>query len=363
MSTRSAGRLSALLGLDHPVVQGPFGGGLSSVALAAAVSEAGGLGSYGAHHLAAEAIPGLVKELRAATGRSFAVNLWVPLPGEAELRPGQDELAGHLERLRPAYEELGLELPEPTAFTDRPDFDDQLDALLEAAPPAISFVMGIPPRRVFTEARRREIVLIGTATTVAEAEALEAAGFDVVVASGSDAGGHRGAFLKPVHESLVGTFALVPQVADAVSVPVVAAGGIADGRGIAAALLLGAEAVQIGTAFLATEESGATEPHRQALLGPEARTTVLTRLFSGRHARGIPNRFVREYAEFEDQVPPYPVQNALMQPTRAAAAAQGRADHLNLWSGQAAPLALGGPAHVYLDTVLTEAGLLLGRRL
>ncbi|MGX1882208.1 NAD(P)H-dependent flavin oxidoreductase [Streptomyces sp. NPDC055287] len=341
-SVSSAGRLGDLLGIEHPVVQGPFGGGLSSVALAVAVSEGGGLGSYGAHILSPQAIVDVVAELKAGTGRPFAVNLWVPLDGEADLRPDDAELARHAERLRPYYGELGLEVPSAGEVDGaRPDFAAQAEALLAAGPPVVSFVMGVPPRWVREEARRRGIAVIGTATTVEEAVVLERAGVDAVVASGSDAGGHRGAFLRPVRESLVGTFSLVPQVADAVSVPVVAAGGIADGRGVAAALALGADAVQVGTGFLATRESGASAVHKKALSGPDARTTVLTRLFSGRTARGIPNRFVREMEAYEDDVPPYPVQNALMQPIRRAAAAQGRADYVNLWAGQAASLTRG----------------------
>ncbi|MGW1995711.1 NAD(P)H-dependent flavin oxidoreductase [Embleya sp. NPDC001921] len=358
MSTRFTDRL----GLDHPIVQGPFGGGLSSVPLAAAVAEAGGLGSYGAHHLHPDAITSLVGQLSTATGRAFAVNLWVPHEDEAARRTAafDDELALHVPRLLPYYRELGLpeaEFPDrlEAALRDVPDFEDQIDALLAAEPPVISLVMGLPSRRIVDRARQRGIVLIGTATTVAEAVALEEAGVDAVVASGSDAGGHRGAFLRPVRESLVGTFSLVPQVVDAVSIPVVAAGGIADGRGVAAALLLGAEAVQIGTGFLATRESGASDVHRRALAGPDARTTVLTRLFSGRTARGIPNRFVRELAGHEDEVPPYPVQNVLMQPIRRQAARQGRADYVNLWAGQSAALAPGGSARDYLHRLVKDA--------
>ncbi|MEU3687497.1 NAD(P)H-dependent flavin oxidoreductase [Streptomyces narbonensis] len=351
------GRFGELVGTALPVVQGPFGGGLSSVALAAAVSEGGGLGSYGAHIHTPEEITALVARLRAATGRPFAVNLWVPQEGEAEaLAAVTDPMTTeHVERLRPYYEELGVRPPSAGDVRAWPDFDEQLDALLAAAPPVISLVMGLPPRRLVTEARRRGIVVVGTATTVDEAVALERAGADAVVASGSDAGGHRGAFLRPVRESLVGTFSLVPQVADAVTVPVVAAGGIADGRGIAAALALGADAVQIGTGFLAARESGASEAHRRTLGTPEARTTVLTRLFSGRTARGIPNRFVRDMAAHEDRVPPYPVQNALMQPIRRAAGAQDRPEYVNLWAGQAAALARESPsAAAYLADLVEE---------
>ncbi|MFI6814521.1 NAD(P)H-dependent flavin oxidoreductase [Nonomuraea sp. NPDC050328] len=336
------GRLQALLGIEHPIVQGPFGGGLSSVALVAAVSEAGGLGSYGGNTLGPAELTGLVAELKVATARPFAVNLWVPQSGEGTARVSEADLA----RLQPYYDRFGLTPPESLTI---PDFAEQAEALLAAEPYVISFVMGVPPAWVLAEARRRGVVTIGTATTVEEAVALAEAGLDAVVASGADAGGHRGAFLRPVRESLVGTFSLVPQVADAVEVPVIAAGGIADRRGVRAALALGADGVQIGTGFLATEESAARPAHKQALLGPEGRVTVLTRLFSGRTARAIPNRFIRELAAHEADVPDYPLQNALMMPIRR----QGDPDYLNLWSGQAAPLAVGGRAADYL-AVLVE---------
>lgn len=234
------------------------------------------------------------------------MNLWIPLEGERSALPDNAAFTAHTERLRPYYDELGAAAPAYEDVEALPAFDDQIAALLAAAPPVISFVMGIPPRRVVDQARRRGIALIGTATTVDEAVALENAGLDAIVASGSDAGGHRGAFLAPARESLVGTFSLVPQIADAVTVPVIAAGGIADGRGIRAALTLGADAVQIGTAFLATRESGASDTHKRQLGTPAARTTVLTRLFSGRTARSIPNRFVHDMAAYEDVVPPTP---------------------------------------------------------
>ncbi|MEU6877267.1 nitronate monooxygenase [Streptomyces sp. NPDC046712] len=354
------GRLGDLLGIGLPIVQGPFGGGLSSVELAVAVSEGGGLGSYGAHILAPEEITDLVARLKAGTDRPFAVNLWVPLEGETALRPSEAELAADVARLKPYYDELGVTAPTAADVAAWPDFEAQTDALLAAAPPVITLVMGLPSRRLVEETRRLGIALIGTATTVAEAVALERSGVDAIIASGSDAGGHRGAFLAPVRESLVGTFSLVPQVADAVAVPVVAAGGIADGRGIAAALALGADAVQIGTGFLATRESGASAVHKAVLGTPESRTTVLTRLFSGRTARGIPNGFVRDMAAHEDHVPPYPVQNTLMQPIRRAAGAQGRPEYVNLWAGQAAALATGTSAAEYLAELVADAEERLG---
>lgn len=355
----SAGRLSTLVGTRVPVVQGPFGGGLSSINLAAAVSNAGGLGSFGAHALTPDQITALVAELRAATNAPFAVNLWVPQPGEDELSLSRDAFDRQVARLRPFLRELDLPDP-PFRASYAGDFAGQVAALLEARPPVFSFVMGIPPAGVLAEARRRGIVTIGTATTVDEAVALEAAGVDAVVASGSDAGGHRGAFLRPVQESLVGTFSLIPQVADAVSIPVIAAGGIADARGVAAALTLGADGVQIGTAFLATAESAASAVHKEALHGPEARATVLTRVFSGRLARGIPNRFLRQMSAFEDDLPPYPIQNALTQSLRATANARGLKDYVHLWAGQAAPLTRSRGAAAFMATLVAETEGLLG---
>ncbi len=349
-------RLTSLLGIAHPIVQGPFGGGASSVALAAAVSNAGGLGSFGAHALPPHEITALVDQLRTATDRPFAVNLWVPQPSEVT----DLDLAPHIERLKPLYERTGS--TPPRAVTTQ-SFDDQLRAALDAAPPVLSFVMGVPPAQALATARDRGIRTLGTASTVEEAVALADAGLDVVVASGSDAGGHRGAFLRPVEESLVGTFSLVPQVADAVGTPVVAAGGIADGRGVAAAFALGAHGVQIGTGFLNTVESNASTPHRRALNSDldsiNARRTVLTKVFSGRLARGIANRLTRELAGVERDVPAYPVQNALMMPVRRAAADRDDPDHLNLWSGQAAPLTYETTAVEYLTRVVREAQALL----
>jgi nitronate monooxygenase len=341
-------RLTALLGIEHPIVLGPFGGGASSVALTAAVSNGGGLGSFGAHALSPDEIKALVDALRTATTRPFAVNLWVPQPTEKT----DVDLAPHIERLKPYYERTGS--TPPTAIRVQ-NFRDQLTAALDAAPPVLSFVMGIPPREALEAAKSKGIRTIGTASTVEEAVALADAGLDVVAASGSDAGGHRGAFLRPVEESLVGTFSLIPQVADAVDVPVVAAGGIADGRGIAAAFALGAHGVQIGTGFLNTVESNAPKPHRRALNSEDARRTVLTRVFSGRMARGIANRVTRELAGAQGDVPAYPVQNALMLPVRRAAADRDDPDHYNLWSGQAAPLTRETTAQEYLTRLVGEA--------
>lgn len=325
------------LQIKHPIVQGPFGGGSSTVKLTAAVSNAGGLGSFGAQLLTPEQISSLIKEMSAATEKPFAINLWVPRESESQALT-EESWEQAVTALAPYWERFSIPRPtRPTAFG--PDFFQQIEAALEAKPPALSFVMGVPPASVIERAKANKIVTIGTATTVDEAIALEQAGLDLVVASGSDAGGHRGAFLRPVSESLVGTFSLIPQVVDAVGIPVIAAGGIADGRGIVAAEALGAAGVQIGTAFLACEESGASEAHKEALHSKDAQRTVLTRVFSGRMARGIANDFVRSMAPYETSTPEYPIQNWLTQSIRRAAALAKDANALSLWAGQGAPLA------------------------
>lgn len=355
----SSSPLCNLLGIRYPIVQGPFGGGSSTVKLASTISNCGGLGGYGAQSLDAEQIQSLVSEIKAATNAPFAVNLWVPLPGEREYRLTPAEFDRQISRLRPYFDELGLAEPAyPT--TVGLSYDTQIEALLAAQPSVISFIMGIPDQSVIDEARTRGIVTIGTATTVDEAVAIEAAGLDAVVASGSDAGGHRGAFLRPVGESLVGTFSLIPQVADAVSIPIIAAGGVADARGVTAALALGADGVQIGTAFLVANESGASPAYREKLLSDEAKTTVLTTVFSGRSARGVPNRFLEEYRKYEDDIPDYPIQGGLTAAIRSAANEQGRAEFISLWAGQAASLIRPGSITEIFEMLVAETERLLG---
>ncbi|MHA7261974.1 NAD(P)H-dependent flavin oxidoreductase [Arthrobacter sp. TMN-37] len=333
-------RVAQRLDLDFPIVQGPFGGGLSSEPLVAAVSEAGGLGSFGAHHLPPDEITALVGRLKDAMARPFAVNLWIPLGGESTT--GIDQLVAQAALLAPYFEELGIDPPEPSVSAPI-DFEAQLDALLAAAPPVISFVFGVPAADAVDRARRAGIPLVGTATTVDEAAALEEAGVDVIVASGSDAGGHRGAFLASAEESLVGTFSLVPQVVAAVDTPVVAAGGIATPSQVRAAHELGAEGVQVGTAFLVSDESAASAVHKEAVTGPAGRSTVLTGAFTGRLARGLGNRVTRDASGWDAQVP-YPTLGAMTSPFRRAAEERGRADLASFWAGQSAPLARRGPA-------------------
>lgn len=274
-------RLSRLLGIRYPIIQGPFGE-LRSQPLAATVSSFGGLGSVGANSLPPDEIAAVVAWLRAATSAPFAVNLWVSTEGEGARGSAFD-------RSRAALAQHFAELGEVTAQKCSASlrFAAQVRAVIDAKAPVFSFIHGIPPAEALAECARRGIRTIGTATTPDEAIALERAGVDAIVASGFEAGGPRGSFLRAAEDSLIGTLALVPQIVDVVDVPVIAAGGIADARGVVAALALGAEAVQIGTALLACEGSGASPAHRRAISAGRCRYAALTKEFDGRLAREV----------------------------------------------------------------------------
>jgi nitronate monooxygenase len=324
--------------LPIPILQAPMVGA-STADMAVAVSEAGGLGSIGAGAMAPADIEAEIGVLRARTARPFGVNLFVIRPAS----PGPGEVDAALERLRPWYEAVGAPVPEtPNAYAL--DFTAQLAALARAAPPLASFTFGALTPDEVAALHAAGTYVVGTATTVAEARAWAALGADGISAQGSEAGGHRGHFLAETEASLVGTMALVPAIRQAVDLPVIAAGGIMDGRGVAAALALGADAAQMGTAFLLSNQTGISAPWRRALESAGDDPTRLTRAFTGRHARGIENRFMREMRGVEGDVPAYPVQNRLTQPLRAAAAAAGEADMLSLWAGQGARLAEAGDA-------------------
>jgi nitronate monooxygenase len=350
------------LGLAAPIIQGPFGGGLSSVDLVVAVSDAGGLGSFGVHHLDATGIADVASQIRARTTAPFALNLWVPFEGSDQPQIDDAAFAANTALLQPYFDELGVQAPSrPARFA--PVYEEQIEAMLEARPAVFSFVFGIPSQTVLQRCRELGIVTLGAATTVDEALALEQAGVDMIVATGFEAGGHRVSFLRSAEASLTGTFSLIPQVVDAVRIPVIAAGGIADARGIAAALALGAHGVQIGTAFLACDESAAAPVHRTMLFSPEARYTGLTRVFSGRLARGIRNRLMDELQPHVPQLPPYPIQNWFTGSMKKAAGAQERADLMSLWSGQSAPLLKHRAARTLMAALVEETTRLTsGRR-
>ncbi len=350
--------LTTRLGIEYPIIQGPLGG-LSSERLTATVSNFGGLGSFGAQGLSPDAIRKVIREIRCLTSKPFAINLWVSMEDEGAFT--SDETAFHrsLSYLSKHIEEVQGPLPSYTPYHPI-RFEDQVRVLLEENVPAFSFIYGIPPKEILDEFHHRGIAIIGTATTVDEAIALDEAGVDVVAASGFEAGGHRGSFLRPSEESLTGAIALVPQVVDAVKLPVVAAGGIADARGIVAAFALGASGVQMGTVFLTCEESGASPNHRKALLSNQAGTTALTRGFTGRLARGIKNQLMDEMNKKDTPILPYPLQRALVRYLSIPAEEAGRRDLLPLWAGQSASLSHCEDVNVFLRNLVTQVSAIAG---
>jgi nitronate monooxygenase len=341
------------MGIRHPLLLAPMAGGPSTPALCAAVSEAGGLGSYGAAYVAPAKLRQLIREIRAATARPFAVNLFADDGVDADAdttRRAQDALAKY-------RAELGLPPagPPPAIVPLREAFP----VLLEERVPVFSFTFGVPDREILEACGKAGIATMGTATSVAEARALDAAGVDFICAQGAEAGGHRGTFDRAAEPPLVGTMALVPQVVDAVRRPVIAAGGIMDGRGFAAALALGASAVSMGTAFLRCPEAGTSAPYRAALRDARDDGTTVTRAFSGRAARGLANRFTREMAGAP--LAPYPVQNSLTREIRGAATKLGDAGLLSLWAGQAVALGRELPPAELTAQILREADAVLSR--
>ena len=351
-------RLTAKLGIDYPVIQGPLGG-LSSQKLTAAVSNFGGLGSFGAHGLTPGAIKDVIAEIRSLTSKPFAMNLWVSMEDEGARTSDENAFNRSLAPLAVHIAALGAPRPEYKPYSWI-RFEDQARVLLDEKVPVFSFIYGIPPQEILEECRAKHIVTIGTATTPEEGAALQEAGVDAVVASGFEAGGHRGSFLRAAGDSLMGTLSLVPQIADVVNAPVIAAGGIADVRGVVAALALGAEAVQMGTVFLACEESGASVLHRQALRGKKAGHTALTKSFTGRLARGIHNRLLEELNQEGTAILPYPLQRRLVRNIAIPAEAAGRSDLLPLWAGQSANLSTCTDASAFLTSLVEEISEIAG---
>ena len=328
--------LTRRLQLTHPVVQAPLAGGGDTPDLVAAVSNAGALGFVGAAYLTPELITTTAATVRAKTSRPFGINLFAPQP-PSKAGGSPEAMLAHL---APYFSELGLPAPSfPKTTASR--FDEQLAAALESGASVFSFTFGELPAAAVEAIKARNMFLIGTATTVEEALALEKSGVDAIVAQGSEAGGHRGTFLGEFVSGMVGSISLVPQMVDAVRVPVIASGGIMDGRGIVAALALGAPAVQMGTAFLTCHEAGVPDAYKNAILTAREDQTRITRAFSGRPARGITNRFMTEVESKvgEEAILPFPLQNSLTRPLRTEAAKQGRAEFLSLWSGQGVRLA------------------------
>jgi nitronate monooxygenase len=335
------------LGVKHPVLLAPLGGGPGTPELAAAVSNAGGFGSIGAAYLTPGEITEAVRRTRALTDRPFSINLFMGVRDErTSVEPGP-----MLELLGEIHKELGL--PPPVAPSPKADpFPDQLQAVLEARPAAFSFTFGIPDREALRSLRSCGIAIIGTATTVDEGRMLVEAGVDAIAVQGAEAGAHRGTFAGSFEDSMVATLDLVRGLAPIA--PVIASGGIMDGRDIARMLSSGAIAVQLGTAFLRCPESGASPAYRRAIAQATSDTTVITRAFSGRPARGLLNAFITSLVGKEHNILSYPLQNALTRQMRTAAAAQGKAGYLSLWAGQGVARSREMPAGELVATLVEE---------
>lgn len=347
------------LGIRYPIIQAGMAGGITTPELVAAVSNAGGLGTLGAGYLSPEETRYAIREIRSLTTKPFAVNLFIP-QSVHEQQEMIDEMDRYLNRYR---EQFRLKPYAGSPFSLPDAFLEQIEVILEQGVPVLSFTFGMLPADILRKLKRAGVILMGTATTVQEALVLEESGVDLLVAQGSEAGGHRGTFLGSYKDGLVGTLALVPQMVNQVEVPVLAAGGIMDERGIAASLMLGATGVQMGTAFLTCKESGAHQTYKEALLqGKKGEATVLTQAFSGKAARGIKNAFIEEMEDYQGGIPPYPIQNVLTQDVRSAAARQGRAEYMSLWAGQAFELCQVQSANGLMKRLVQETTQLFARQ-
>jgi nitronate monooxygenase len=333
-------RIQDLFEIELPIIQAPMAGSVGSE-MVIAVSEAGGLGSLPCAMLNPEQMRAEIGIIRQRTSRPINLNFFCHRPPQADAaREGAWK-----RRLESYYLELGLDPQAPVPAAARAPFDSAMcDLVQEFAPKVVSFHFGVPERALLDRVRATGAKIISSATTVDEARWLEDQGCDAIIAQGYEAGGHRGVFLTDDISTQAGTMALVPQVVDAVKVPVIAAGGIADARGIVAAFALGASAVQIGTAYLFCPEAKVSPLHRDALKRAKGNDTVLTNVFTGRPARGIVNRIVREVGPMSDLAPEFPIAAGVLAPLRAKAETAGSGDFSPLWSGQAAAFGREMPA-------------------
>lgn len=336
------------LGISYPIIQAPMAG-VTTPELVAAVSEAGGLGSIGAGYLTGEETKTFIRAVKARTHKPFGINVFVP----EEREVSKEEIKKACERLSFCLSDLQLEENDLSVSRPIDNYDEQIEVILEERVPVCSFTFGMPEESVIRQLKDKDIIVIGTATSVQEAKVIEQAGMDAVVVQGSEAGGHRGSF---DNESYIGLMSLIPQVADYVSIPVIGAGGIMDGRGVMAALCLGAQAAQLGTAFLTTKESGADVLHKQAILQANEEDAVVTRAFSGKSARGIQNKFIVSLEDDKD-VLPYPYQHYLTSDIRSEAKKQGNKEYMSLWSGQSPRLSRDLTAEQLIRQLIKEAQL------
>jgi nitronate monooxygenase len=350
-------KLLETLGIEHPILLAPMAGS-GTPELAIAVSEAGGLGSLPCAMLSPDEIKAQAQIIRQRTSRPVNLNFFCHKPP----KPDPERQAAWKRKLEPYYRELGLDPDAPVSVASREPFSDIHCGLVEELKPAVvSFHFGLPEAQLVARVKAAGCVVLSSATTVEEARWLEAHGADAVIAQGVEAGGHRGMFLSDDSGAQPGTMALVPQIVDAVQVPVIAAGGIGDARGIVAALALGASAVQLGTAYLFCPEAKVPEPHARALREPAGDATRLTNVFTGRPARSIVNRAMTGLGPMAEDAPAFPLAAPAWAPLRAKAEAAGSGDFTPLWAGQAAPLGCAMPAADLTRKLAQEAAALAVR--
>jgi nitronate monooxygenase len=337
------------LGIEHPILLAPMAGSGGTPELAAAVANAGGLGAWGGAYSSPEEIVAAIRRIRQLTRYPFGINLFAG----GYHHDGSVDPQPMLAIMAEAHARLGLPPPVLPQVPNNP-FDEQLEAVLQERPPVFSFTFGLPSPAQVAALKKRGIAVVGTATTVPEAHQLAQAGVDAIAAQGAEAGAHRGTFAAPFDDAMIPLATLVREICAGVRLPVIASGGIMDGRDVAAAMALGAAAVQLGTAFLPCPESGAPEAYKRALLNAQRDTTVITRAFSGRPARGLANAFIAMMAGKEQSILPFRQQNDLTRPMRNAAGRQGVADFISLWAGQGVARSRVLPAGDLVKTLIEE---------
>ena len=340
------------LGIEHPILLAPMAGSGGTPELAAAVSNAGGQGAWGGAYANPDEIAAAIRRIRQLTSRPFNINLFAGgYDSDRKVDPQP-----MLDIMRQAHARLGLPPPVLPPVPANP-FDEQFAAVLEERPPVFSFTFGMPSSEQIAMLKKRGIAVSGTATTVDEARRLAQAGVDAIVAQGAEAGAHRGSFAAPFEDSMIPVATLVRDICASVALPVIASGGIMDGRDVAAAMKLGAAAVQLGTAFLPCPESGAPAVYKRALLEAKRDATVITRAYSGRPARGIANTFIAMVAGNEQAILPFRQQNDLTRPMRNAAGRLGDAGFISLWAGQGVARSRAMPAAELVRTLVDESSI------
>mmetsp|Transcript_19704 Transcript_19704/g.33821 ORF Transcript_19704/g.33821 Transcript_19704/m.33821 type:complete len:365 (+) Transcript_19704:36-1130(+) len=349
--------LSTHLGVKYPVIQAPMGGGMVTPELVAAVSNKGALGSFAAYGLAPEEIREKIKAIKSLTSNPFSVNVRVPDPDVEHLNfDNVEKVNAALNKIRA---DLGLpDAPPPTPTKPSYTLADQVDVILEEGVPIISFWSDLLPADIIAKIKAKGVVLIGTANTLEEAKTLEKSGIDVIVAQGGEAGGHRGGSPKDAHVTLM---TLVPLLRPHITVPIVAAGGIMNGQGILAALTLGADGVQMGTAFLGCPETHVHPKYREALLACQEDSTRLTKSFTGRSARSVLNKFMKDMQPLESLLPPSDYYISLTRPIIRAAHEQGRVDYMPLFAGMGARMIRQLPVSELIDTLVKEVQNSIGK--